>query len=192
MKRFIQIINLGGGGQVQKIDSEGLELQETVIFVNRVSKVVKGGRRFGFAAMVVVGNGQGMVGIGYGKAKDVSEAIRKGVAQAKKSLIKVKIKKGTIPYTITGRYGAASVFMKPASPGTGVIAGGPVRAVLEAAGFQDILTKSLGSSNNLNIVKATMNGLVSIKNAKDIAKIRGKSLAEIYGKPLVKSQGGIK
>ena len=192
MKRFIQIINLGGGGQVQKIDSEGLELQETVIFVNRVSKVVKGGRRFGFAAMVVVGNGQGMVGIGYGKAKDVSEAIRKGVAQAKKCLIKVKIKKGTIPYTITGRYGAASVFMKPASPGTGVIAGGPVRAVLEAAGFQDILTKSLGSSNNLNIVKATMNGLVSIKNAKDIAKIRGKSLAEIYGKPLVKSQGGIK
>ncbi len=191
MKRFIQIINLGGGGQVQKIDSEGLELQETVIFVNRVSKVVKGGRRFGFAAMVVVGNGQGMVGIGYGKAKDVSEAIRKGVAQAKKGLIKVKIKKGTIPYTITGRYGAASVFMKPASPGTGVIAGGPVRAVLEAAGFQDILTKSLGSSNNLNIVKATMNGLVSIKNAKDIAKIRGKSLAEIYGKPLVKSQGGI-
>lgn len=191
MKRFIQIINLGGGGQVQKIDSEGLELQETVIFVNRVSKVVKGGRRFGFAAMIVVGNGQGMVGIGYGKAKDVSEAIRKGVAQAKKSLIKVKIKKGTIPYTITGRYGAASVFMKPASPGTGVIAGGPVRAVLEAAGFQDILTKSLGSSNNLNIVKATMNGLVSIKNAKDIAKIRGKSLAEIYGKPLVKSQGGI-
>lgn len=176
---------------MQKIDSEGLELQETVIFVNRVSKVVKGGRRFGFAAMVVVGNGQGMVGIGYGKAKDVSEAIRKGVAQAKKSLIKVKIKKGTIPYTITGRYGAASVFMKPASPGTGVIAGGPVRAVLEAAGFQDILTKSLGSSNNLNIVKATMNGLVSIKNAKDIAKIRGKSLAEIYGKPLVKSQGGI-
>jgi len=191
MKRFIQIINLGGGGQVQKIDSEGLELQETVIFVNRVSKVVKGGRRFGFAAMIVVGNGQGMVGIGYGKAKDVSEAIRKGVAQAKKGLIKVKIKKGTIPYTITGRYGAASVFMKPASPGTGVIAGGPVRAVLEAAGFQDILTKSLGSSNNLNIVKATMNGLVSIKNAKDIAKIRGKSLAEIYGKPLVKSQGGI-
>ena len=191
MKRFIQIINLGGGGQVQKIDSEGLELQETVIFVNRVSKVVKGGRRFGFAAMIVVGNGQGMVGIGYGKAKDVSEAIRKGVAQAKKGLIKVKIKKGTIPYTITGRYGAASVFMKPASPGTGVIAGGPVRAVLEAAGFQDILTKSLGSSNNLNIVKATMNGLVNIKNAKDIAKIRGKSLAEIYGKPLVKSQGGI-
>jgi len=169
---------------VQKIDPEGLELQETVIFVNRVSKVVKGGRRFGFAAMIVVGDGQGIVGTGYGKAKDVSEAIRKGVAQAKKNLIKVKIKKGTIPYTIIGRYGAASVFMKPASPGTGVIAGGPVRAILEAAGFQNILTKSLGSSNNLNIAKATMNGLVNIKNAKDIARLRGKSLAEIYGKPL--------
>ena len=176
---------------MQKINAEGLELQETVIFVNRVSKVVKGGRRFGFAAMVVVGNGQGIVGTGYGKAKDVSEAIRKGVAQAKKNLIKVKIKRGTIPYTITGNYGAASVFMKPASPGTGVIAGGPVRAILEAAGFQDILTKSLGSSNNLNIVKATMNGLTNIKNAKNIAKLRGKSLAEIYRKPLVKTQGGI-
>jgi len=169
---------------VQKIDPEGLELQETVIFVNRVSKVVKGGRRFGFAAMIVVGDGQGIVGTGYGKAKDVSEAIRKGVTQAKKNLIKVKIKKGTIPYTILGRYGAASVFMKPASPGTGVIAGGPVRAILEAAGFQNILTKSLGSSNNLNIAKATMSGLVNIKNAKDIARLRGKSLAEIYGKPL--------
>jgi len=174
---------LKGGGQVQKIDPEGLELQETVVFVNRVSKVVKGGRRFGFTAMIVVGNGQGIVGIGYGKAKDVSEAIRKGVAQAKKELINVKIKKGTIPYTIIGRYGAASVFMKPASPGTGVIAGGPVRAILEAAGFQDILTKSLGSSNNLNIVKATMSGLANIKNAKDIARLRGKTLSEIYRKP---------
>lgn len=169
---------------MQKIDPEGLELQETVIFVNRVSKVVKGGRRFGFAAMVVVGDGNGVVGTGYGKAKDVSEAIRKGVAQAKKNLVKVKIKKGTIPYTITGKYGAASVFMKPASPGTGVIAGGPVRAILEAAGFQDILTKSLGSSNNLNIVKATMSGLANIKNPKDVAKLRGKSLAEIYRKPV--------
>jgi len=174
---------------VQKIDPEGLELQETVIFVNRVSKVVKGGRRFGFAAMIVVGDGQGIVGTGYGKAKDVSEAIRKGVTQAKKNLIKVKIKKGTIPYTILGRYGAASVFMKPASPGTGVIAGGPVRAILEAAGFQNILTKSLGSSNNLNIAKATMSGLVNIKNAKDIARLRGKSLAEIYGKPLKPREG---
>ncbi|MCK5767077.1 MAG: 30S ribosomal protein S5 [Candidatus Atribacteria bacterium] len=185
----MQVKNLGGGGQVQKIDPESLELQETVIFVNRVSKVVKGGRRFGFAAMIVVGDGQGIVGTGYGKAKDVSEAIRKGVAQAKKNLIKVKIKKGTIPYTILGRYGAALVFMKPASPGTGVIAGGPVRAILEAAGFQNILTKSLGSSNNLNIAKATMSGLVNIKNAKDIARLRGKSLAEIYGKPLKPREG---
>jgi len=126
---------------VLKIDPEGLELNETVVFVNRVSKVVKGGRRFGFSAMVVVGNGEGIVGIGYGKAKDVSEAIKKGVAKAKKSLIRVRIKKGTIPYTIIGRYGAARVFMKPASPGTGVIAGGSVRTILEAAGYQNILTK---------------------------------------------------
>ncbi len=169
---------------MQKINPEGLELNETVVFVNRVSKVVKGGRRFGFAAMIVVGNGEGIVGIGYGKAKDVSEAIRKGVAKAKKSLTKVRIKKGTIPYVIIGHYGAATVFMKPASPGTGVIAGGSVRAILEAAGFQDILTKSLGSSNNLNIAKATMNGLMNLKNAKDIARLRGKSVVEMYSQPL--------
>ena len=167
-----------------KIDPKGLELNETVIFVNRVSKVVKGGRRFGFAAMVVVGNGEGIIGTGYGKAKDVSEAIKKGVARAKKSLVKVIIKKGTIPYAITGRFGAAQVFMKPASPGTGVIAGGSVRAILEAAGYQDILTKSLGSDNNLNITKATLNGLMNLKNAKDIAKLRGKSVVEMYSQPL--------
>jgi small subunit ribosomal protein S5 len=165
---------------VLKIDPEGLELNETVVVVNRVSKVVKGGRRFGFSAMVVVGNGEGIVGIGYGKAKDVSEAIKKGVAKAKKSLIKVRIKKGTIPYTIIGRYGAAKVFMKPASPGTGVIAGGAVRTILEAAGYQNILTKSLGSDNNLNIAKATMDALVSLKDAKNIAKLRGKSVLEMY------------
>ena len=166
-----------------KINPEGLELNETVVFVNRVSKVVKGGRRFGFAAMVVVGNGEGIVGIGYGKAKDVSEAIRKGVSKAKKSLIKVRMKKKTIPYAVVGHYGAATVIMKPASPGTGVIAGGAVRTILEAAGFQDILTKSLGSSNNLNIAKATMNGLMSLKNVKDIEKLRGKSILEIYSRP---------
>ncbi|MGB2782383.1 MAG: 30S ribosomal protein S5 [Atribacterota bacterium] len=163
-----------------KIDPEGLELNETVVFVNRVSKVVKGGRRFGFSAMVVVGNGEGIVGTGYGKAKDVSEAIKKGAAKAKKSLIKVRIKKGTIPYTIIGQYGAARVFMKPASPGTGVIAGGSVRTILEAAGYQNILTKSLGSGNNLNIAKATMDALVNLKNAKDVAKLRGKSVVEMY------------
>lgn len=169
---------------MQKIDPEGLELNETVIFVNRVSKVVKGGRRFGFTAMIVVGNGEGVVGIGYGKAKDVSEAIRKGVAKAKKSLIKVRIKKGTIAYTVIGHFGAATVFMKPASPGTGVIAGGSVRAILEATGFQDILTKSMGSDNNLNIAKATINGLMNLKNARDIAKLRGKSVVEMYSRPL--------
>ena len=174
---------------MQKIDPEGLELNETVVFVNRVSKVVKGGRRFGFSAMIVVGNGEGIVGIGYGKAKDVSEAIKKGVTKAKKNLIKVRIKKGTIAYMITGHYGAAKVFMKPASPGTGVIAGGSVRAILEAAGFENILTKSLGSDNNLNIVKATMNGLINLKDAKNIAKLRGKSLMEIYHQPL-KTRGG--
>ncbi|MEA1939272.1 MAG: 30S ribosomal protein S5 [Candidatus Caldatribacteriota bacterium] len=169
---------------MQKIDPKGLDLQETVIFVNRVSKVVKGGRRFGFTAMVAVGNGEGIIGIGYGKAKDVSEAIKKGVTQGKKNLIKVKMKKGTIPYMIIGHFGAAAVLLKPASPGTGVIAGGSVRAILEAAGFQDVLTKSLGSSNNLNIAKATMDGLMNLKNAKNIARLRGKSLEEIYGKPL--------
>jgi len=169
---------------VLKIDPEGLELNETVVFVNRVSKVVKGGRRFGFSAMVVVGNSAGIVGIGYGKAKDVSEAIKKGAARAKKNLIKLRIKKGTIPYTIIGRYGAAKVFMKPASPGTGVIAGGSVRTILEAAGYQNILTKSLGSDNNLNIAKATMDALTSLKDAKNVAKLRGKSVLEIYGQRL--------
>jgi len=169
---------------VLKIDPEGLELNETVVFVNRVSKVVKGGRRFGFSAMVVVGNSAGIVGIGYGKAKDVSEAIKKGAARAKKNLIKIRIKKGTIPYTIIGRYGAAKVFMKPASPGTGVIAGGSVRTILEAAGYQNILTKSLGSDNNLNIAKATMDALTSLKDAKNVAKLRGKSVLEMYGQRL--------
>jgi len=169
---------------VLKIDPEGLELNETVVFVNRVSKVVKGGRRFGFSAMVVVGNSAGIVGIGYGKAKDVSEAIKKGAARAKKNLIKKRKKKGTIPYTIIGRYGAAKVFMRPASPGTGVIACGSVRTILEAAGYQNILTKSLGSDNNLNIAKATMDALTSLKDAKNVAKLRGKSVLEMYGQRL--------
>jgi len=167
---------------VQKINPEGLDLSETVVSVNRVSKVVKGGRRFGFAALVVVGNGEGIIGIGYGKANDVSEAIRKGGAKAKKNLIKVRMKKRTIPYTVIGHYGAATVIMKPASPGTGVIAGSSVRTILEAAGFQDILSKSLGSSNSLNIAKATMNGLMSLKSVKNIEKLRGKSILEIYSK----------
>jgi len=166
---------------VQKVNPEGLELKESVVFVNRVSKVVKGGKRFGFAAMVVVGNGEGVVGLGYGKANDVSEAIRKGVVKAKKELIKVKMKKRTIPYLVEGNFRAAKVILKPASPGTGVIAGGAVRIILEAAGFQDVLTKSLGSSNNLNIAKATIKALMSIKNVKEIKRLRGKNIQEIYG-----------
>jgi len=169
---------------VQKINSEGLELKESVVFVNRVSKVVKGGKRFGFAAMVVVGNGEGIVGLGYGKANDVSDAIRKGVVKAKKNLIKIKMKKRTIPYPVEGSFGAAKVILKPASPGTGVIAGGSVRIILEAAGFHDVLTKSLGSSNNLNIAKATMNALMSIKNIKEVERLRGKSILEIYNRPM--------
>ena len=165
---------------MQKIANREQELKETVIFVNRVSKVVKGGRRFGFSAMVSVGDGQGSVGIGYGKAKDVSDAIKKGVTKAKKDMCKIKIRKGTIPHTVTGVHSGAKVFLRPASPGTGVIAGGSVRAIIEAAGIQDILTKSLGSDNNLNIVKATMKALQNLKNAKEVARLRGIPVERIY------------
>ncbi|MDD4363318.1 MAG: 30S ribosomal protein S5 [Atribacterota bacterium] len=165
---------------VQNNFNEGQELKESVVFVNRVSKVVKGGRRFGFSAMVVVGNGQGYVGIGYGKAKDVSDAIRKGSTKAKKEMSKIKTRKNTIPHAVTGIHGGAKVFLRPASPGTGVIAGGAVRAIIEAVGIQDILTKSLGSDNNLNIVKATMKALLSLKNAREVAKLRGIPVEKIY------------
>ena len=165
---------------MQKVQSEEKEFKETVIFVNRVSKVVKGGRRFGFSAMVTVGDGMGLVGIGYGKAKDVSDAIKKGVSKAKRDMHKIRTKKGTIPHKVTGIHSGAKVFLRPASPGTGVIAGGPVRAILEAAGIQDILTKSLGSDNNLNIVKATMKALLDLKSARDIAKLRGVPVEKIY------------
>ncbi len=156
------------------------ELIEKVVNIRRVAKVVKGGRRFSFSALVVVGDGKGKVGTGKGKANEVPEAIRKAVENAKKSMKEIPlIDERTIPHQITGRFGAGSVLLKPASAGTGVIAGGPVRAVLEAAGVKDILTKSLGSSNSTNMVHATMVGLNSLKRIEDVARQRGKTVDEI-------------
>lgn len=163
----------------KKIDATEMELTERVVAINRVSKTVKGGRIFKFAALVVVGDGKGLIGFGLGKSGEVPDAIRKGIEDAKKNLIKVSLKGTTIPHEVIGKFGAGVVLLKPAAPGTGVIAGGPVRAVVETVGIRDIRSKALRSNNPCNVVRATIDGLSQLRDAEEVAAVRGKSVKEI-------------
>jgi len=166
----------------EKIDASQLDIKDTVVSINRVTKVVKGGKNLSFSALVVVGDGRGVVGFGVGKAKEVPSAIKKGIEAAKKGLIRVPLQGTTIPHTVLGKFGSGSVLLKPAPDGTGIIAGGAVRAVVEAAGLHNVLTKSLGSANPHNVVRATFNGLENLHEPGMVARLRGKDLEEMVAK----------